>query len=391
VLVASPSDGERETASQIDGVYLLCEEVAGYSGETLELDNGNFRYWFYSDVGGPERTYPLIGTYVIKEDRLILQHPDIYSSERTLASVNGHSVIWREEGLELWREQKRIHPYAVLIRVPGGRIDDPWANRPSVKLLYDREMIQREEDEYLTRYEDQADPIRSLLRARTARNDPELNAYRSEIKKARTNLNDRILRQLIARMGDENMVESITAESILCDLYESSRLIPENPPFFASKKTFHESLNLLAEAMTEAKDRSALTHTMILFLRVSKIGTIDLPIPEAGIRIRIEARQDGGSSDGSSQIQGSEIRPKDYRWKDEIGTINQACQKWCLAAIGQIQDTPDKRVKSSDSGSDSMAGKRWWPWAAAGLVLMVCFAASLRSWASLRHDRTLGS
>lgn len=344
-LVASRIHGaqdELEKPSQIDGVYMLCEEVAGYSGEALELKDGKFRYWFYSDVGGDKTKYPLVGTYVVKKEKLLLQSPDIHPKERILSTLNGHSVLWRDDGLKLWREQKRIHPYAVLIRASGNKVDDPWANRPSVKLLYDQEMIRREEEEYQTRYHDQDEPVRSLLRARTQRNDPDLKEFASQIRKARANLNDHILRQLIARMGYENTVESIQAESILSELYESSILIPEKPPFIASEKTLHESLNLLVEAMSEAKDREALTSTLILFLRVSGIGKMDLPIPEVGIRIRIEASLGGGFSEDISRIQGSEIHPKDYKWKDEIAIIIQACQKWCRLAIKSLQETPNK-------------------------------------------------
>ena len=350
-LVASRIHGEQvkpEKPGRIEGVYLLCEEVAGFSGEALELKDGKFRYWFYSDVGGDTTKYPLIGTYVVKEDKLLLQHPDINSKERILSTLNGHSVVWRDDGLKLWLEQKRIHPYAVLIRASGDRVDNPWANRPSVKLLYDQEMLRREEEEYQTRYQDQDEPVRSLLRARTERNDPGLKEFTSQIRKARANLNDRIPRQLIARMGYENTVESIRAESILSELYESSILIPENPPFIASEKTLHESLNLLVEAMSEAKDRKALTSTLILFLRVSKIGKMDLPITEVGIRIRIEVSPGGGFSEDTSRIQGSEIHPKDYKWKDEIAIINQACQKWCRLAIKSLQETPKTSLLTPD-------------------------------------------
>jgi hypothetical protein len=284
------------------------------------------------------RMYPLAGTYVFKENRLLLLHPDLHSEERVFSELNGHPVLWRDDGLKRWQQEKRIHPYTILIRVSGRRVDKPWADRPSVKLLYDQEMILKEEEAYQKRYETEDEPVRSLLRSKTQRDDPGLKNYISEIRKARASLNDRILRQLVGRMGYGNMVESIRAESILSELYESGWLIPEDPPFIASEKAFHESLSLLVEAMSEAKDRNALTSTLIIFLRVSKVGKMDLSIPDAGIRIQLEASRGGGYSEDVSRIEGSENQPKDYKWEDEIDVISKACRKWCRLALGNPEE-----------------------------------------------------
>jgi hypothetical protein len=54
-----------------EGVYSMCDEVAGYSGEVVELKDGMFRYWFYSDVNnGQEPEYPLSGNYKVSGDTL---------------------------------------------------------------------------------------------------------------------------------------------------------------------------------------------------------------------------------------------------------------------------------------------------------------------------------
>src|SRR5262245_19528277 len=102
-----------------EGVYVMCKEVSGYSGETIELKDGRFRYWFYSDVvSGREPKYPLNGTYRVSGNTLILENDKISAPKRTIAVVNGVDVLWRKDGLELWEKDKRVHPYAVLIRIP---------------------------------------------------------------------------------------------------------------------------------------------------------------------------------------------------------------------------------------------------------------------------------
>ena len=60
---------------KVDGLYSLCAEVAGFSGETLELKDGKFRYWFYTDmhvVGAKEIKFPLTGKFKIEGRRVIL-------------------------------------------------------------------------------------------------------------------------------------------------------------------------------------------------------------------------------------------------------------------------------------------------------------------------------
>ena len=123
-------------APPVDGVYSLCEEVSGFSGEILELRNGTFRYWFYSDVvTGHEPTYPLTGSYGLSGSTLTLGHSDIYSNNRTLDVVNGVPVIWRNDGLAAWTKDRKIHAYAVLIKVDGVIEASPRLKRPSIALI----------------------------------------------------------------------------------------------------------------------------------------------------------------------------------------------------------------------------------------------------------------
>jgi hypothetical protein len=121
-----------------EGVYTLPCESRGYMGETIELWNGRFRYWFYSDVvmvDRPELRYPLTGRYAVEDGVLLLDHPQLQDFRRTLATVNGIRVLWREDGLALWRKEKSVHSYAVLMKVAKPDDADNEEKRPSVALL----------------------------------------------------------------------------------------------------------------------------------------------------------------------------------------------------------------------------------------------------------------
>lgn len=113
----------------------MCREVAGYSGETVELKSGKFRYWFYSDVIVKDRPkYPLEGDYRIEGSTLILDHARIHTKKRLIARVNGIPVLWRDDGLELWVKSGTFHPYAILLYV-GENASSPDKPRPSLQLL----------------------------------------------------------------------------------------------------------------------------------------------------------------------------------------------------------------------------------------------------------------
>lgn len=114
-------------AEAVDGVYTMCSDVASFSGETIEFAKGRFRHWFYTDVivaGAKKPKYPLEGEYKVEGKKLILSNDEDYTKEWTIDTVNGHNVLWRDDGLKLWNEEKRIHPYAVLIRT-----GDAWSGR----------------------------------------------------------------------------------------------------------------------------------------------------------------------------------------------------------------------------------------------------------------------
>lgn len=329
LLLAFMAGCHEEPRPAPEGLYLMCREVQGFSGETLELKNGRFRYWFYSDVvTGNEPAYPLTGSYSLSGSTLQLNHPGISDPKRTLAVVNGVPVLWRADGLDLWTKEERLHPYGVLLRVEGQTGDPLEAARPSLTSLKSAKLQDRDRSEYENRYKEQPEEVRTLLRARSHRPDPHLDAYRKEIARARIRPDPKLLRQLVALMGHGSPT-AIDANSILEDLFQSGWLIKEQPPFLENPVARKEVFLDLIAALDRAPDRWALENALLVFLRASGIQKIDLLVPETGHRIKLEARPSGstGGSEGTSV--------DDIYWVKSMSKVVPACQIWMRAQLAK--------------------------------------------------------
>jgi hypothetical protein len=103
-----------------EGVYFFQNN---YSTTVLELMDGNFQYWFRSDVRrSSEPAYPLTGNYTTSGGVLTLPHKEIYETNWTCMSYDGKPTLWRPSALKYWEESKKIDPYGVLFlttRKPG--------------------------------------------------------------------------------------------------------------------------------------------------------------------------------------------------------------------------------------------------------------------------------
>ncbi len=105
-----------ETPHAIEGVYHLHN---GYQSETLELRNGHFRYWFWTDAGVWGGHLPLEGTYSVIDSTLILNRDDILlGNQRIFHPIKGMDAVWRPEAFELWLSKGTINTYGVIVRVP---------------------------------------------------------------------------------------------------------------------------------------------------------------------------------------------------------------------------------------------------------------------------------
>jgi len=139
-----PEAGLASTAPGLEGVYCTCSEIGGFSGTVLELRDGKFRYWFYSDVMGlDEPRYPITGDYLVRGNRLVLGDKRIYEQNWFSDTVNGIRVLWRDDGRQVWREQHKIYDYAVLIKTNSRLADNGAVGGASIRSLYDAGMRKR--------------------------------------------------------------------------------------------------------------------------------------------------------------------------------------------------------------------------------------------------------
>ena len=109
-----------------EGVFILAN---GYSATVIELKNGNFRYWFSSDVVLKNRPkYPLTGTYTFKENKVILNNDQVNQKEWTVRKINSTITLWRNDALEYYKTDKKLHAYGIL-RITKKTAEQAWEDK----------------------------------------------------------------------------------------------------------------------------------------------------------------------------------------------------------------------------------------------------------------------
>lgn len=304
------------------------KEVAMFSGETVELHDGRFRYWFYSDVATGENVeYPLSGAYEIRGDKIRLLHDGIYRNERTLDVVQDQTVLWRDDGLRYWQSERRIHPFAVLVRTSTPPLEDPWRDRPSIKRLYDEQMVAREKREYEERFADLPEPVRTLLRDHSTRDDPDLMAYCRAILAARQAPDPVLIQQLVGLLGGPHKIE---AAIILREIYWLGHIPDEDPAAMKTPAARRKAVEALIDAMDHARDPGIVDDCLILFLAAAQVPEIVLTVPETGERIWIEGCAIRWQSSPEDRLP-----RKNYSPEEKLRFRIAACQRWCRETIGQ--------------------------------------------------------
>jgi len=99
----------------VEGVYHLHN---GYQSETLELRDGHFRYWFWSDAGGGSGSRPIEGTYSVDGTIVTLDANIRLSNQRVFHIFKGLDALWQPQALEAWLTKHSFSSYGVIVRVP---------------------------------------------------------------------------------------------------------------------------------------------------------------------------------------------------------------------------------------------------------------------------------
>src|SRR5438093_7967429 len=97
----------------IEGVYHLHN---GYQSETLELRNGRFRYWFWSDAGGGNGRLPIEGTYSVDGTTVTLNGHILLGNQRVFHTLKGLDALWQPHALEAWLTKRSFSSYGVILR-----------------------------------------------------------------------------------------------------------------------------------------------------------------------------------------------------------------------------------------------------------------------------------
>lgn len=111
-----------------NGAYFFAH---GYSTTVLELKDGQFRYWFKSDVVlKSPLEYPLKGKYVVKQGAVTLLNEDVLEKEWTFMSFDGKITLWRPAAIKYWEESKKVDGYGVLFPIPTSRTpEEAWEGK----------------------------------------------------------------------------------------------------------------------------------------------------------------------------------------------------------------------------------------------------------------------
>ena len=307
-----------ENVAVPEGVYTMCREVAGFSGETIELKGGKFRYWFYSDAGGGPSSRS--GAYSISGNQVKFDDASLAKEPRTFAIVNGVAVLWRDDGLKLWESEQRIHPYAVLIRLEGTSAPPARGQLPSIELLKTSEVKEREKTHHEERFNDLPQELRSLMRAKTDRANRQ--PYKEEMARARAKPDPKLVSQLVSAMGRDSRI-SVEAAMTLEAVYAETYGYQGQPGWTQEAGSRKKALDALIDGIAAAPDRNALEGAVMVFLQSSGAGALRLGIPETPLQVRLEYRKDG------TKVYGSEGTPvDDIEWHKFMPKVIPACQNW---------------------------------------------------------------
>ncbi len=109
--------------SSVQGIYGV---HTGYVGEAIELKDGQFRYWYSTDMlypGMPQ--YPFTGTYSIEKDILTLHHPDLEKKAWRCKIINGNRFLMPVEKSRFELNLLQFH---------RKDSDSPWDGTPDYEM-----------------------------------------------------------------------------------------------------------------------------------------------------------------------------------------------------------------------------------------------------------------
>ena len=114
---------------QIEGCWALSGEWTGFMGLALELRDGQFRYWFMSDVGSPDRQpkYPFTGKFIVEHGFLVLDtKQDVYDTRWLLITHKGQTGLFPFSAFETITMRRESPHTRMLFRVTEAAAKAEW-------------------------------------------------------------------------------------------------------------------------------------------------------------------------------------------------------------------------------------------------------------------------
>ena len=303
--ITSPSVAEE--LPTLDGIYTESRTSIDQEGKKiqfllhdyaiLELQGEQFKYWHFSDRIGT-RKFPITGKFTRNGENIQLQSDKLianqYINEKdyVATTIKGVTGIWPTKDLQDWKNGKHPTSAPILVRVAnalsGEKLDQGDFKYPSVMPLINIEAAKKywheEQKKHDQRFQDLPDPLRTLLRKHSSRNDPNLHAYRALIREQHQQVDPELINQLMAQTGKG--VSIVVGPMILKDIYGYSYFNSKKPAFTKTDATKNAALRTLVSAFSEAKTSHALNAALQIFIRSTGLNKIDLTCSN-GVRVKL--------------------------------------------------------------------------------------------------------
>lgn len=156
--------------------------------------------------------------------------------------------------------------------------------------------------------------------------------YAQAIRKARNNLTQEMVNDIVGLMGTDDY--KIWAEWLLTDIYSTSSRIEEEPSFLRTASGKRKALAFLVDSLGKVTDQYGLEAVLELFLRTSGIEAMKVEVPEIGRTFGFEAYQDSYAR-GYGDLPGSDVDPSSIHQWAELAALQYRCQEWCRARLDQ--------------------------------------------------------
>lgn len=321
--------------ANLDGIYTESRTLINEQGQevralqydhaVLELQGDRFKFWHFSDVIGATK-FPISGKWSRKGESIELDSDALASFPRryVATTINGVSGIWAEEKLQAWKEGKYPTMVPILVRVADGPTGDELDQKafkfPSVTALFDKaaakQLWEKEKKKHDVRYMDVPEPLRNVLREHSNRDDGDMADYQKLLVEQQKKLDAKLVKQLLGETGKG--VSIVVGPMVLHDLYGCGPF-SDKPAFAKNNATKRAALQVLVDAIPQAKNSHALNAALLVFLRTSGLKQIEHTCTDG---TKVMLRWEKGKT-----------TTKSYRFSE---TVSTDCQRWASERLAEL-------------------------------------------------------